>query len=358
MKKRAWLLVSLVIIAVLVFTGCGGDDTTTQTSQTTTTTTPVEPVELRFAHAWANTHHIHKVIETWANEVEEATDGRVTITFYTGGALATANQTYDAVDTGIADMAWILHGYTPGKFPMTSVVELPFMTDNAVSASQASWDLYENYPGFQDEYEGTRVLYIWVTDVGQLMTANKAVYKLEDMANLKLRVGSASLSPTSEALGAVPSLMSIGDLYDALQKGVMDGTLLGTSAVSTFHLQDVVKYMTIGNVFVNTQAVIISDEAWAKISPQDQEIIMELSGMRQSTITGQNFQDEAQAGYDAAEEGGVEFIELSDEEVERWKDAVSGLYAEWVADLAAQGLPGQDLYDEALRLIEEYAYEG
>ncbi|MCF8094919.1 MAG: TRAP transporter substrate-binding protein [Desulfobacteraceae bacterium] len=335
MKKCLLLLVAAVLLAV-------------------TTSQEAKSVELRFAHGWSTKHHIHQVIETWANEIEEATDGRVEITIYSGGVLAKANKLYDAVDTGIADMAWFLHGYTPGKFPMTSVVELPFMTDNAISASQALWDLYENYPGFKEEYEGVKMLCLWVTDVGQLMTADKPVRKLEDMANLKLRVGSASLSPTTKALGAAPNLMPIGDLYDALQKGVVDGTLLGTSAVNTFHLQDVIEYMTIGNIFVNTMGVGISDEAWAKISPQDQEIIMELSGMRQSRITGENFYHEAQAGYDAAEEGGVEFIELSDAEKEKWEDAVSGIYNEWVENMESKGISGQDLLDEAVRLIEKY----
>ena len=116
MKKRTWFLLSLFIAAVMIFTGCGGDDTTTQTSQPTSGTTtapPAETVELTLAHAWATTHLVHVELQKWVDEVYEATDGRVDITIYSGGALAGAVELYDALATGVADMAWFLQGYTP-----------------------------------------------------------------------------------------------------------------------------------------------------------------------------------------------------------------------------------------------------
>lgn len=365
MKKPIWFVLSLVLVVGFIAVGCGQTEGTTSstaastaepTTQPTDTTAPSagEVVELRFAHGWSTEHHIHKVIEAWTKEVEEATSGRVKIEIYPGGALATPNQLYDAVATGVADMAWFLQGYTAGKFPLTSVIELPFMAESAEQASQALWDLYEKFPEFQEEYQGVRVLWMWTTDTGQLMTTDKEIKTLNDVAGLKLRVGSASLSPTTEAFGAVPILMPINELYDSLQKGVVEGTLLSSSAVKTFNLQDVIAYMSMGNFFVNTQSVAINDASWAKISSEDQKVIQDLSGKRMAQITGKNFDTEGKAGFEAAVAGGVQIIELSEEELQNWRDAVSDLNSQWIADMNSKGLPGQEVFDEALTLTQQY----
>lgn len=361
MRKQIWFVLALVVVVAFIAVGCGQTTTTTSPTSPTatssgqpTTPPPDDVVVLRLAHGWSTEHHIHKVIEAWTKEVEKATSGRVKIEIYPAGALATPNQLYDAVATGVADMAWFLQGYTAGKFPLTSVIELPFMADSAEQASQVLWDVYEKFPEFKQEYDGVKVLWMWTTDIGQLMTTDKEVNTLSDVAGLKLRVGSASLSPTAEAFGAVPILMPINELYDSLQKGVVDGTLLASSAVSTFNLQDVVKYMSIGNFFVNTQSLAINDAAWAKISPEDQKIIEDLSGKRMAKITGNNFDTEGQAGVEAAKAGGVQITELSEEELQTWRSAVSDIYSEWIADMNSKGLPGQEVFDETQRLIEQY----
>ena len=314
-------------------------------------------VELTLAHAWATTHLVHIELQKWVDEVLKATDGRVKITIYSGGALAGPVELYDALATGVADMAWFLQGYTPGKFPMTSVIELPFMAETATIGALTSWELYETYPGYQDEYndDKVRLLATWCVDPGQLETSKKKVTKLEELKNLKIRVGSATLTPTAEALGAVPILSPINELYDSLQKGVFDGVLVGMSAIKTFNLQDVIKYVTINNSFLNTHSLGINEAGWNKISKEDQDIILSLSGAKLSKQVGDAFGLEMEAGRKLAEGAGAEFIYLDDAELARWKEAVSGISAQWVADLDSQGYDGQALLDKAKELIEKYS---
>ncbi len=360
MKKRILAFLALLMITVLVFTGCGGDDpTTTQTTTgtTTTTTEPAETVELTLAHAWATTHVVHTQLQPWVDEVYEATDGRVKITIYSGGALAGAVELYDALATGVVDMAWFLQGYTPGKFPLTSVIELPFMAPSATVGAQVSWELYETFPGYQDEYndDNVRLLATWCVDPGQLLTTKVKVTKLEDIAGLKIRVGSATLSPTAEALGCVPILSAINELYDSLQKGVFDGVLVGASAIKTFNLQDVITYVTINNSFINTHSLGINQAAWDRIPERDQNIILELAGDKLSKQVGEAFDAEMIEGMQLAEDNGAEFIELDDAEIARWQDAVSGIYDEWIANIDSLGYDGQAIFDKTKELIAKYS---
>lgn len=343
MKKYLHILISTVLM-VLVLIG----------TSLTPTVAFAKSLDLKLAHGWSPKHHCHVILEKWTKDVDQATDGRVKIAIFPGGALSTAVQLYDSTKMGVADLAWFLQGYTPGKFPLTSVVELPFMGTSGRQASQALWELYETSPEMQAEYAGVKVLSMWSVDTGQLMTARKVVQNVEEIKGLKLRIGSDTLKPTVEALGAVPILMGIGDLFDALQKGVVDGTLLGTSAIRTFKLAPILKGLTIGHFFVNAQAVGINQKAWEKISTADQKTIMDLAGMRMAIEMGEKYDSEGQVGFNDAKAAGVEIFEMPASEMAKWKVAVADIYKAWIEDMNAKGLPGQKMYDRANELLKKY----
>jgi TRAP-type C4-dicarboxylate transport system substrate-binding protein len=343
MKEKLFVLLFTLMFAVMMFG-----------TASTAASAAAKPVELKLAHAWATTHHVHVILDQWTKDVEKATDGRVKITIYPGGAISTAVQLYDTVRTGVADLAWFLQGYTPGKFPLTSVVELPFMASSSKQGSPALWELYENSPELQAEYGGVKVLSMWVVDTGQLMTSRKVVRNLNDLKGLKIRIGSDTTKATAEALGAVPILMAINELYDAMQKGVVDGTLLGTSAIRTFKLANLLKGLTIGHFFVNAHALGINKDSWAKIPAQDQKIVMDLAGVRLAKITGLKFDSEGKVGYDDAVAAGVEIVQLPPAEMAKWRDPVAGIYQKWIADMKAKGLPGQQLYDKTREILKKY----
>jgi TRAP-type C4-dicarboxylate transport system substrate-binding protein len=343
MKKRCFILLPALMIVAMMF--C---------TASIAAPAPAKPVELKLGHAWATTHHVHVILDQWAKDVEKATSGRVKITIYPGGTLSTAVQLYDSVKTGVVDLAWFLQGYTPGKFPLTSVIELPFMASSAKQGSAAMWELYEASPELQAEYAGVKVLSMWVVDPGQLMTNRKVVRNTNDIKGMKLRIGSDTLKPTAEALGAVPILMAINELFDALQKGVVDGTLLGTSAIRTFKLQSILKGVTVGNFFVNVQALGINMNSWAKIPADDQKIIMGLAGLRLAQITGAKYDSEGKVGHDDAVGAGVEIVQLPPAEMAKWRDAVGGIYQKWIADANTKKLPGQQIYNKTRELLKKH----
>jgi len=363
-RKRSLVLMGIILVSILalVLSGCSSSNPTSSTpagtTTSSTTSTSAAPaaggtVELKLAHAWATTHLMHKVIQAWADQVSQATSGRVKITIYPGGSLSTAAQLYDTAATGVADMVWMLHGYTPGKFPMTSVIELPFMGNSAVNATKILWDLMAKYPQFAEEHKNVKILYIWGIDNGQLMTTSKSVHVMADAKGLKLRVGSASSNPMAEALGAVPVLMNISDLFDSLQKDVIQGTLLGTSAIKTFNLSPVIRHLTVANIFTNTQGVVINNDSWNKIPKQDQDIIMGLSGQKQSEVAANAYEAEAQDALKIAKDSGMEIYNLPADELANWKKAMDQIYQKWAADMNAKGLPGTAVLEDAFKLNDK-----
>ena len=118
-----------------------------------------ETIELRVAQPFSPKHTIQTmVLDPWAKKIEEMTGGKVKVTMFPGGALGKASDHYSLAEKGIADIVYALQDYTPGRFPLTSVFELPFMIPSAEKTSVAMWKTYEKFPEFRKEYSKVKVL--------------------------------------------------------------------------------------------------------------------------------------------------------------------------------------------------------
>src|SRR5690606_4330659 len=107
------------------------------------------------------THHFQtEIMEPWAKEVERATSSRVKIEF-TSAALGPPNRQFDLALNGVADITTSNHGYTAGRFPLTQMVELPFVGDQAEALSVAYWRVHEKYLAEADEHRGVKLLTVF-----------------------------------------------------------------------------------------------------------------------------------------------------------------------------------------------------
>jgi TRAP-type transport system periplasmic protein len=119
------------------------------------------------------------------------------------------------------------------------VTELPLLFKTSKGGSQAVWSLFETY--FKAEFAGVKVLWIWVIPPGHVHLAKKPVRVLEDLAGLKLRVGTPILATMVKALGATPVNIAAPETYNALERGVVDGTIFPWESISSFNLAEVLR---------------------------------------------------------------------------------------------------------------------
>ncbi len=312
-----------------------------------------EVIELRLAHFMSARHLQHTdIMVPFAEEVEKATDGRVKITIYPAGALGKPTGQYDAAVTGIADITFGLHGYTPGKFPLVSVMELPFIVDSAEAGSSVLWELYEEFPELKAEHAEVKVLWLWTNDPGQLIS-NKPIRSMSDLAGLKVRTPSASTKAMVEAWGATPVMMPVTDLYDSLKKGVVDAALMPLSGISSFKLYEISKYVTIGDFYVSTFFMVMNVDSWNRIPEKDRQIMESLIGKQMSEKAGLAYDAGTQNGLEALENAGIEIYSLPQEELAAWRNAAMPLHDKWIADIEAKGLPGEEVYDRAIELAAD-----
>jgi TRAP-type C4-dicarboxylate transport system substrate-binding protein len=340
MKRRFGLLAMVVFLVIFMAVG--------------KSTYAQKPIELKLSHWMSPLHNLHVgVFIPFAKELEERTKGRVKITIYGGEALGKAKDQYDSAVNGITDIALFIQGYTAGRFPLTQVIELPIDVPSAKVGSRVIWELYGKY--LKEEYPGVKLLTLWTHEPGHVHMSKKPVKTLEDIRGLRLRSPGPIQTALVRELGASPLTMPVPELYDALNRGMADGTVIGFSAVKDFKLYEVLKYHTIANLYVMTMGLAMNLKSWDSLPPDIKKIMEEFIGVPLSQMAGNSFDKYDALGKEEAKRVGAEIYTLSPEEKKRWEDRIRPLNEKWVADMEAKGLPGRKIFEEARQLVAKYS---
>jgi TRAP-type transport system periplasmic protein len=347
--------VGLFLTVVLILAACSDNETSGSTDKDGGSNSSQAAIDLSISSFMPGPHPQHtELFEPFIKDIEDLTDGRVSGTMYAANALGEADAQFDLTVSGVADMAMALHSYTPGRFPATSVTELPFMGKNAEDGTRIFWSLYEKFPEvFDNEHEGTNIAWLFKNDPAQILTVDKPIHSPEDLEGLKIRTPSPAANGILESYAAIPVSMPMGEVYEAMQRGVVDGALAPTSVITNFQLGDVTGYITKGNFYTSSLFVVMNPTTWEQISPKDQEAIEGLMGEKMAMEAGKLYDIDGEAGWTAAEEAGIEIYEIPDEEMDKWKKPLEPMYDKWLEDMDGNGIPAQEILDEAIRLVDE-----
>lgn len=297
------------------------------------------------------------ILKPWAQRVEAATGGKLKIEHYDAMSLggrppALMDQAID----GVADIVMTVVGYTPGRFPKTEVFELPFMMTSPVATSKAFQEMVET--DLQDgEYKDVKVLGAWVHGPG-VIHSNRPVTKVEDMSGLKLRGPTRVINDMLKELGATPVGMPLPAIPEALSKGVVSGTVIPWEVTPAIKLSELVDNHTefTGDEALYTATIImVMNKAKYDSLPADIRAAIDAeSGQKLSEFASQIMWDKDAPGRAIAEKAGNNIVQLSADEVARFKTASQPVIDRWIAEMDAKGIDGKALIAEAKALIKKH----
>ena len=293
-------------------------------------------IKLKFANFFPPPAGQSKICEEFCAEVEKRTNGRVKIQYFAGGSLLKAPAIYSGIETGIADIGYAHVEYTPGRFPVTSAGELPLAYPSAWVSSQVVNDFYNEFK--PKEWDKVKVLWMNASNPN-LIISKKPVRKLEDIKGLTIRAP-GMVGNTIKALGGTPAPTPMMEVYDAMAKGVIDGVNTPFETLKTFRFAEVVGYTTaswqVGNIY--TFYVVMNKNSYKKLPPDIKEIFDELCGeYKERYALMWNVIDFYGKWF--AEKKGVEIIELSPQEVIRWKKATEPVIENYVKEMVGKEYP-------------------
>jgi TRAP-type C4-dicarboxylate transport system substrate-binding protein len=316
-----------------------------------------KPIVLKLAHHVPVVHAVHRdILEPWSRLVEKSTEGRVKIDIFPGGTLGGAPEQWDMAIQGRCDLSWGHQAHFPGRFPLTSVMELPFLGfPSAEAASMVAWELYQKTPEIRSEYPKVKMIFIHAGALFQLhMIKGKEIHKLEDFKGKKVRAPGDVAVKVLQSLGATPVGMPAPDTYLSLERGVIDGTLFAMDAVEGFKLAEVTRQHIVGNFYAPMFFLVMNLDAWAKLPPDIQKKIEKVSGAFGAAFAGKGWDNAGIRGVDVAKKAGNEIYQVPQTELVRWEKSTKPVYDAWLTEMQKKGLPGKKVLDEVLFLSEKY----
>lgn len=256
-----------------------------------------EPIIMHVATAGPPGHVQNSVVfPTWGKWIEDATEGRVKMKLEY--ALGEQSSYFNMVEDGVADAAWSFHGYVPGRFRLTKMVELPNLGVNAEAASAAYWQVYQQYFAKAGEHEGLALMGLFTHGPGQIFS-KQPIESLADLEGKKIRLGGGIQQELGNLLGVSPVSVPGPKVYELMQQGIVDGVFMPAASEKDFRLAEVAPHLTLmpGGLYLGSFAIVANEDFLDRLSPQDRQAIMDVSGARLSALAGK--------AWDQSDENGI-----------------------------------------------------
>lgn len=305
---------------------------------------------LRMSNWLPPSHPIVKdMMIPWIEKVKQATGGRVEVQIL-DAPLGPPSAHFDLAANGAADITYGVHGYTPGRFSLTEIAELPFLADSSESLSVGFWRLYESELAKADEHRGTKVLGLFTHGPGILFTKGMPVSPVESLKGAKIRVAGNITNKLAEAMGMVSIQAPSPQSYEILSGGVADGIFFPAESVPFFKLESLVDtaLRAPGGLYNVSFFFVMNKAKFDSLSDADKAAIESVSGEAFARLAGQ--------AWDAADAKGMEamattvnFHDTTDAELATLKEAVQPIFNSVAANYKEKGVD----FDAALAKLKQ-----
>lgn len=288
-----------------------------------------KPTVLKFSNFAGPTAYLTKgMFEPLFKDIEADAEGTLKIQMYSGGSLVKAEDSFDAVRRGLVDMAWGVTGYTPGRFKVADIPEIPFEAKTLLEASSGVWALYEN--GLMDGFDD---VYVFGMVSSGILTAHsvKEIKSLDDFKGERIRAAGPLASASVEALGIIPVGLPVPQTAENLSKRTLTGSLNDWNAVFTWQVLDFVKWHIDAPLGSSSVFVVINKKKFDRL-PEAAKAALQKHG-------GKNFVARWSEGLGNENERLKQellkrddhvIITPSEEDIDRWKAAVAPVVQKWI----------------------------
>ncbi len=290
--------------------------------------------------SWVSPTQILAVAQKeWCDLLEKNTAGKMKCNVLPRGVAAPPG-TYDAIKSGLADVSFAVNGYTPGRFVLTQMAELPFLGNHAEPISVAYNRVASRHPEFAAEHEGTRILALFTHGPGGALNTKRPVASVQEFQGLKWRVGGGMVNDVAKALGLNATLKPGPESYELLSSGIMDGALFGAEALETFKLEKIIKHATLfqGGLFNTSFVFIMNKVRYDKLAADEKKAVDAISGETAARIFGRHWDAVDRRGLALMQAGNIQVVRASPSFLAEVRGKTAPLEQKWLGDAAAKGL--------------------
>lgn len=310
-------------------------------------------ITLKYAFFAPATTFPAKQMEKWKEELEARTEGRVKVELFPGGTLLTDKNMYDGVKDGVAEIGLSATSYEPGRFPLLEISDLPSGFPNSKVASQVIYDLVQEFP--PEALQDFKIITVFATEPSYLMTKNP-IGTINDLNGRQLRIP-GNLTKVLKELGASPVGMSMSEVPEAIQTGIVEGLVTSREILKDLKLAESLKYVTDYPLTVTTFVAVMNQEVWNSLPEEVKEVIDGLS-REMALWTGDYMDNHVKESLEwSKKEHDLQVISLDTEEKAKWGEILRPIQEKYVDELKTKGLPAEAYKNRLYALIDKYQNE-
>ena len=289
--------------------------------------------------SWAAPFHtMNENVFPWmSSQLNNCTGGSLSLKVEYG--MAPPPAMYDTVRDGVADISWIVYGYTPGKFVNTMIAELPGIPGNARQKSVAFQKTHEKFFAKSGEAKGVQVLANYTHGPGMANTVKK-VTSYKELEGVKMRVGGGVANAIGTALGIAGVNAPAPKVYEIISGGVADGVMFPFETMHAFKIAELAKY-SLSNpdgMYTTAFAVIMNNDTYNDLSASHKKCIDDMRGVSLSRKIG-NYWDQAdEVGKASAAEYNHELTIANNDERQYFKAKMGPVIDDVLAKINAVGV--------------------
>ena len=320
-----------------------------------TSTSGQQKFEMKLAYFVGDQHAMSQWLVRWSERLEKESGGRIVVKRFPGSQMGPVQQHYDFARTGQADVAWFLHGSTPGRFPLTELIQVPYLVGSAEIGTKVLNDPDLRAKYLDAEHRGVKVLLLFTHQPGNVHTTKKPVRTVEDMRGLRIRFASPPIRDFVAALGATPVGVPPTEQVEQLQKGSIDGVFIDYGGAGiAFKMGGILKHSTEMYSYVASFGLGMNEEFWNRLPPDLKALVTRsVTGIEKEI--GQAWDGLDVPGKKAIMDGGAEAIRLSPEENARFRKIGAEVGEAKVKEADGKGLPARAVHGAIKALADKHA---
>lgn len=272
-----------------------------------------------------------QVVQPWAKRINEQGKGILSIDVRQGPLIADFSNIYDRVQSDIVQIGWEIQAAVGGKFPLSNIAGLPFVFENGADGSTAFWRIYKS-GAMNAEYDQIVPLMLVALPSSALHFA-KPLKSLDTLAGSKLIVPGKVQGEAISALGGAPISLPLTDMYPAIQRGTVDGTMIAWVAFNPWKLSEVTSYHIDTTLGGAAGMIFMSKAKYNALSPAAKKLIDANSGEAQSRAFGATMQAENDNQRKSVKASDKQtFVELTPAQTANWQKKVDPTINQWTKD--------------------------
>jgi TRAP-type C4-dicarboxylate transport system substrate-binding protein len=322
-KLKSKLLLVLVVIFALVgllLSGCGGEKQKQAVAPAEQKGKTQEKVVIKFASSFPMESNVTESMKLFKEKAEKNSNGRLEVQLYPGSQLYADKEMWRVLGEGGIEMAWLNPDIGTGIVPSLGLTYFPCYFDDR----DHHYRMLNGEPGqiIGKDIEGLAKAKVlsWGEFGSVGVISRKPIKTLEDWKGLRIRSPGQFTGIFIKEIGSAPTPISSAELYQAMQRGIVEGAYTAVPGFYSRKLFEVAKYVP--DTYVSTVGIILgaSVEFWNKLPAELQKIVLEAAQEAGKYAQDTSLRDDA-AAIEKVKAAGVQFIPISPEEKTRWRKA-------------------------------------